>query len=251
MVQRPSFIEEYSEKHIHFFNLDLPKMLEGLLMIYNKLGRKFSLIDLGCGDGRLLYALYYRGLLKKAYKVVGVDISQKRIKRLEKYLPIVKGIVADVQDLKKIPKNSFDIVISEQVIEHVPDESKMLNEIYRIIKRDGHLYISSVLKKKYGMWFYYNHKRGFILDPTHLREYSSEKDFVDILVKHGFIIKKINIRKLNYKLIDLTLRALNRFGILELSPDYYLVHKKLRKLDKFKISIVGYNIIEVLATPDK
>jgi len=136
------FFKKYSEKHVHFIDLSVPETLEDLLRKLNEEDKAFSLIDLGCGDGVLLYALYFKGLLRNASRVVGVDISKERIERMKKLLPFVDEVVADVQDLREIPDNSFDIAVSTQVIEHVPDDSKVLKETYRILKPGGYLYIS-------------------------------------------------------------------------------------------------------------
>ena len=131
------FFKEYSEKHVHFIDLSVPEMLEDLLRRLNEQNKQYSLIDLGCGDGRLLHALYSKGLLKNASKIIGVDISIERIEKMKKLCPFAKGIIADVCDLKQIPDNSFDVAISSQVIEHVPDDSKMLKEVYRILNQAG------------------------------------------------------------------------------------------------------------------
>lgn len=56
---------------------------------------------------------------------------------MKKLCPFAKGIITDVCDLKQIPNNSFDVAISSQVIEHVPDDSKMLKEVYRILNQAG------------------------------------------------------------------------------------------------------------------
>jgi len=69
-------------------------------------------------------------LLRNAVRVVGVDISKDRIRRLRNILLSVESIVANVTDLSSFPDNSFDMVISNQVIEHVPEDTKMLTEIW-------------------------------------------------------------------------------------------------------------------------
>ncbi len=47
--------------------------------------------------------------------------------------------------LDKIPKpdNSYDAVINTQVLEHVPDPQKVINEFFRILKPGGRLYLSA------------------------------------------------------------------------------------------------------------
>lgn len=240
-------LDEYSKKNIHFIDLQIPKILEILLKSYNK---TFSIIDLGCGDGRILYALYNKGLLKNAYRIVGVDISKIRISRLKEFCPFAEGIVADVCDLKQIPDNSFDIVISSQVIEHVQDDTKMLKEVYRILKPNGYFYVSTIIKKWYGFWIYYN--KGFKLDPTHVREYKSEEEFLSLLRDNGFIILYWNTMGIRRSIIDSILRGLIKLGLIKISPDFYLKHRVLsamRNILRFKI--IGYKFIEALTKVKK
>lgn len=135
----------------------------------------------------LLYVLKNKNLLNNTEKIIGIDLSKERIKRLEYSCPFVKGLVSDVCNLAQIEDNSFDLVISSQVIEHV-DDTKILSNIYRIIKPRGYLYISTVIKKWYGCWIYWNN--GFKLDPTHVREYKSKEEFIDLLKNNRFDVKE-------------------------------------------------------------
>ena len=234
---------EYSEKHIHFIDFSIPEMLESLL---KRLNKPYSIIDLGCGDGRILYALHSKGLLKNASRIVGVDISEERIKRLKEFCPFAEGIVADICDLNQILDNSFDVAISSQVIEHVPDDSKMLKEVYRILKPDGYFYVSTVIKRWYGFWVYWNN--GFKLDPTHVREYKSEQEFLNLLKDNGFEIVEYRTEKVKYPIMDLIIiiRFFIKAGLIKPSPDFYQKHKLLRKLRKIKMPVVGYRTIEVV-----
>jgi SAM-dependent methyltransferase len=234
--------KEYSEKHVHFIDLTVPRMLENLLI---GMDRPYSLIDLGCGDGRLIYALHSRGLLRNAVRVVGVDISEERIKRFKMCCPFAEGVVADVQDLRQIPDNSFDIAISNQVIEHVPDDRRMLREVYRILKPGGYFYVSTVIKKWYGFWIYWN--KGFRLDPTHVREYKSKEEFLSLLEDSGFEIERYDIKGVWYPVTDLLIRILIKAGIVQPSPDFYIKHKTLKRFRKLKVPVIGYKTIEVLS----
>jgi len=233
---------EYSKKHIHFIDTSIPEMLESLL---KELNERYSLIDLGCGDGRILYALHSKELLKNASRIVGVDISEERIRRLKEFCSFAEGIVSDVCDLSQIPNNSFDVVMSSQVIEHVPDDSKMLKEVYRILKQDGYFYISTVVKRWYGFWVYWNN--GVKLDPTHVREYKSVQEFLNLLKENGFEIVKYRTEKVKYPMMDLIIRFFIKFNLIKLSSDFYQKHELLRKLRKIKMPVVGYRTIEVVA----
>lgn len=235
------FSGEYLKVGVHFFDSALSEILENLLRSL----KNFSLIDLGCGDGRLLYSMYRKGLLKNAEKVVGLDISEERIRKLRTTLPFINGITADVQNMKKIRSGSFDLVVSSQVIEHVPNDIKMLKEVYRILKPNGHFYVSTVIKKWYGFWIYW--KNGFKLDVTHVREYRTEEEFLNILKNNGFGIIEWKIDNVSYPILDLLIRLLIRLNLVEPSPSFYLRHDTLRNFrNKLKLKVVGYKTIEVL-----
>jgi ubiquinone/menaquinone biosynthesis C-methylase UbiE len=233
---------EYSEKHVHFIEEFNIPFLEKLLRGFNK---PFSIVDLGCGDGRFIYSLYKRGLLNKAKRVVGVDISKERIDRLKEICPFTEGLVADVTNLKELKNNSFDIAISSQVIEHVSDDKRMLKEVYRILKPKGYFYVSTVIKKWYGFWIYWN--GGFKLDPTHKREYSSEEEFINLLENNGFQVLEWRIERIRYPFIDLMLRFLIYANIIEPTSNFYVKHSHLEKLRKLKLGVIGYRTIEVLS----
>lgn len=89
---KDSLFQEYSREHVHFYDEELPFLLESGLALTNKAIKKPSIVDLGCGDGRLIFALHKRGLLKNVGEIVGVDISEDRMGRLKKELPFVKGM---------------------------------------------------------------------------------------------------------------------------------------------------------------
>ncbi len=241
-----SFFEDFANRNVQFFDFFLPKMLEKLLENL----KKFSLIDVGCGDGTFIYAMYHKGLLKNSKKIVGVDMSKNRINRLKSNLPFVKGIVADAQNLRPIKNSSFDIAICSQIIEHVIDDRKMLKEMHRVLKSGGHLYISTVVKKGYGFWIYW--KGGFRLDPTHVKEYKNPEEFLNLLKKSGFRIIGYGVNTISYSILDLVVRSLIWFNVIKASPDFYLRHRILQDLrNRVKFSVIGYKTLEVVAVKEE
>ncbi|MEM3648011.1 MAG: class I SAM-dependent methyltransferase, partial [Thermoproteota archaeon] len=151
-----SLFQSYSRKHVHFYDREVPALLELGLALTRDISEKPMMVDLGCGDGRLIFAMYRKGLLNSVGEVYGVDISSERIKRLKKELPFVKGIVSDAQNARELPDSSFDLVICSQLIEHVKDDDALVLEIKRLLKSGGLAYVSSVVKKWYGIYFYFN-----------------------------------------------------------------------------------------------
>lgn len=77
--------------------------------------------------------------------------------------------------------NSFDAVIGSGVLEHVPNDSESLKELYRILRPNGH-FIMTMLPNKYSYTEWLNRRLG---NPHHLRMYSlSEAKYM--FMHHGF-----------------------------------------------------------------
>lgn len=95
------------------------------------------ILDTGCGDGLLAE------LLKNltGAKVYGVDISKKGLELVQK-----RGIVVKKFDLNYgIPFSDdfFDLIISNQVIEHLLDPDFFLKECERVLCLGGHLILTT------------------------------------------------------------------------------------------------------------
>lgn len=92
-----------------------------------------KILDLGCGEGTRL-----SWLAEKGRRGVGVDISPTAIKMAQKSYPQLEFIQAD---LEKIPleSESFDLVYSAYVLEHLEKPEKVLQEAIRLTKKDGSL----------------------------------------------------------------------------------------------------------------
>ena len=246
---KDSLFKNYSKNHVHFYDEAFPAFLElGFDLISNV--EKPSIVDLGCGDGRLLFALYKKGLLNGFSEIVGVDISMERIGRVAKALPFVKGVVSDATNVKDYPSSFFDYVICSQLIEHVHEDFKLLLEIRRLLKENGLLFISSVIKKPFSFWFY-RRDGTFRLDPTHTREYTSSEAFLQLLRKEGFNPIHVYHSRINYSFIDLLLRGQMILGFYtpEGLSNIFLKNNFLKTLRRIiRLPIIGYKRIDVLAS---
>lgn len=117
--------EELAQKKIEVFS----KILHG---------QKFEkALDAGCGDGKVAQIMGE----KLGISFHGVDISRKGVELAKKL-----GVKAQVANLSnKIPfeDNCFDLVISTEVLEHVNDPDTFLKEIYRVLKPNGKLLLTT------------------------------------------------------------------------------------------------------------
>lgn len=96
---------------------------------YDLLPANPVIFDIGSKDAEGSYAF---GLPPSGAKVVCVDMQEG---------PGV-DLVADAHDLHMVANDSVDFVISVSVLEHVRYPQKVMQEIYRIIKPGGIVYIS-------------------------------------------------------------------------------------------------------------
>jgi ubiquinone/menaquinone biosynthesis C-methylase UbiE len=85
-----------------------------------------SLLEVGCGEGRIINTLQ-----NQYEKIFGMDISDEALKHVE--TPKIKGRIENIP----FPDNSFDIVLCCEVLEHLPSPiyEKALKEIQRVSKK--------------------------------------------------------------------------------------------------------------------
>lgn len=95
---------------------------------YSGLGFETRILDLGCGRGDIV-----RELQKRGYAAWGSDLDLPAEQRVNPtYLE------TDPHTFKVASKDgSFDIIISNQVLEHVMDHEKMFREIRRLLRPGG------------------------------------------------------------------------------------------------------------------
>lgn len=132
---------EYDQNYFENMNAYLQKEAEfrGIFShIFDLIGPylppRGTLLDVGCGVGLLLDVARQRG-----YRVAGVEISPYAadIARQRYRLEVSTGTLQG----RKFEDNTFDVVIMNHVIEHVPDPLVVLAEIRRILKPAGALAI--------------------------------------------------------------------------------------------------------------
>jgi 2-polyprenyl-3-methyl-5-hydroxy-6-metoxy-1,4-benzoquinol methylase len=197
-----------------------------------------TFLDLGCGDGSLLKALKSRGLLN-GKKVYAVDLSEIRIELVKKIDSNFVCLVRSVENLQGIEDKSIDFLASEQTIEHVDDQGGMVAEMARVLSGGGVIYLSTVFKKWYG-WYFYRCNGKWTLDPTHLREYSHDRQLFDIFEKYGFEIIENKKTLISRSIGDFIIKR------LKLQHGNAAQNPLVKMLRQFKIPVFGYYNWEVV-----
>jgi len=234
--------EDYSRTFLHFHTTEIPPILRRHLSIDQS-----ALLDLGAGDGNLLVSLQAAGLLDSFDKLVAVDISEQRCDRLREYTEF-SVICADATNVSELESSSFDLVLCTQVIEHV-DEQSLLREISRLLKPGGIAYIASIIRKKYGWWYYRTADGRWALDPTHLREYESADQYEGVIRSGGFEILETVTTSFKLSIIEFVLR---RVIIPVFQPrnihSIFIKHPFADWIrQNFNIHPPGYHVVETIA----
>lgn len=124
--------------------LTIPNQLEGL-----------RILDLGSGSGRDCYIAAQ--LVGEKGAVVGVDMTDEQLAVANQHLEnhrvkfgfqksnvtFIKGNIERLDELCFEPE-SFDLIISNCVLNLVSDKQKVLNDAFKLLKKGGEMYFSDV-----------------------------------------------------------------------------------------------------------
>jgi SAM-dependent methyltransferase len=134
----------------------------------------------------LLYLLNETDIFEPGKKILHFapeKMLEKKFKKIKnEYVPAdINPAYADVViDITNIPypENTFDYIICSHVLGHVPDESKAIDEMYRVLKPGGRAFILTVINKELASTF----EDHSIQSPIDKLKYYGECDLVRL---HG------------------------------------------------------------------
>lgn len=120
---------------------------------------KGDVLEVGCGEGRGIDLL-----LPKASSFTAVDKIKPVIERLQQKHPGAKLMSMNIPPLAGLANNTYDVVISFQVIEHIANDVLFLQEIHRVLKPGGTALLTTP-----------NRRMSLTRNPWHIREYLPEE----------------------------------------------------------------------------
>jgi SAM-dependent methyltransferase len=226
------------------------RLLKPYTVINNQI--RGDVLELGCGEGRGI-----EEILSKADTFLGLDKIDEVIKRLQDKYPDAVFKQAIFPPISFIENNSYDFIISFQVIEHVKDDRLFLEEIYRLLKPGGVAVITTP-----------NIKMSLSRNPWHIREYTAQ----ELLDLSYDIFDKIEARGIsgNDKVMQYhaenkkSVERIMRFDILDLQhrlPAFLLKvpyeilnrmnRNKLKEGDDELVASITYNDFIVTDVPDE
>lgn len=135
-----------------------------------------NLLEIGCGTGRGVAVL-----ADKISSYTGVDKNEALLNQLSQLYPDFKFIDMFLPPLKDIPSDTFDFVITFQVIEHIENDDYFLKEAARVLKPGGKLYLTTV-----------NKVFSLTRNPWHVREYLAD-ELANLMKKHFSEVETLGV----------------------------------------------------------
>lgn len=163
------------------------RSIEAWLFEKNKKYIKGKTLDFGCGDGFFAKIVFGKG---KIY--IGLDLkSNKRTIEADKNKVYKKLILYDGL---KIPfkNNHFNTIVSNCVLEHIPDLKNSIKEIYRVLKPAGY-FLTTVMTNNWekfllGKKIFGKKYLEFLRKKQEHYNLLSQKQWENLFKKQGFKI---------------------------------------------------------------
>jgi SAM-dependent methyltransferase len=145
-VDEVVFAEDYSSQEGYNKDADLGLGC-GLPTAFARINEGDTVLDLGSGAGNDVFIA--RSHTGELGKVIGLDMTEAMISRAnenKKKLGFdnVEFLLGDIEDMP-IEYSSVNVVLSNCVLNLVPNKQKSFNEIYRVMKPGGHFSISDIV----------------------------------------------------------------------------------------------------------
>ena len=115
-----------------------------------------NVLEVGCGEGRGIELI-----IGEAEHYTAIDKIESAIAALRVKFPTGTFLSGNIPPLSDFKDNSFDRVVSFQVIEHIQDDVLFLQEIHRVLKPGGVALLTTP-----------NRSMSLSRNPWHIREYT-------------------------------------------------------------------------------
>ncbi|MBA7579797.1 Ubiquinone biosynthesis O-methyltransferase, mitochondrial [subsurface metagenome] len=134
--------QEFSREFEYFTNADIDRIQNNCMIpIFEDIIKKYrfySILDYGCGNG--LFGVFFKKKIQ--CKLTGVDGSPYALKKTSERGYDETILISDFSTIDlPLENESFDFVICKDVLEHLLNPSKVVQESNRVLSRNGKLLI--------------------------------------------------------------------------------------------------------------
>lgn len=159
---------------------------------------RIKILDLGCGNGLMMDVLRSKGCVLE-----GIDIAPSVVRTARK-----KGFTTHQLSLEgkwahKIT-NKFDLVMASEIIEHIFDTDRFLEEIRKVLTKNGELIITTPNVASLGRRALLLLGKNPILEITarksdvgHIR-YFTRSEMRNLVSEHGFVVDHLSSTVVNF-----------------------------------------------------
>ena len=150
--------------------------------------RRHRVLEIGCGEGR------FSGALTDVEETWGIEPSPAAKIARTRLTRVFEATFEEAEP--DLPLGYFDVVICNDVIEHMPDHSRFLTDIGKHLAPDGVIIGSIPNVRFYNNMFQYLFERDWhytefgILDRTHMA-FFTQKSLKKTLERHGFDVLQL------------------------------------------------------------
>ena len=248
-MKRP-YKQDYWKKRFvfyHFIKLT-PFQVESLHLAHLSSGnRGIRFLDLGCGDGRYLFAYYSEERLQPCDTTVALDVSYDALLTTKQ---VVRKAIPVQGDALQLPfkRHSFDLVQCSMLVEHVPDV-KLLHEIKYVLPPGAILFLITVIRRPYAPFRTRSPEGCLVLGVNHLREYKNTQEIIDLVTNNGFTSYGFRSYALKISPVRRLIMQGLKWGLIDLPTEKrtFAIDPKMKTIIKwlsFSIPIFGYHIFE-------
>lgn len=210
-MQKYEYARIAERESFYFWNIGRREILQEALSRHLAKKRQLEILDMGCGPGGNF------SILSEFGSVIGLDVSEEALKFARKY-NFAKLVLGDGNKLP-FGNNSYDLVTSLDVLEHLVDDRKAMGEIFRVLKPGGFFLVSVPAHP----WLWSDHDEAM----GHKRRYS-QKEILSKLREAGFDV----MEKSHFVTMAV---PVNLFRLMREKIFHRFFPQKRRKIDTYDV----------------